>query len=81
MLIFDSPLNRNDAFITISVWDTQQHQYGNIKLNVSSFEDQKKRKEWVYLSSNKKDGTTAKLHVSIVLLNSDVDSLKGILNF
>ena len=43
-----------------------------MKLNAQNFEDQKKRKQWIYLSSNKTDGLTAKLNVSVVVLYSEV---------
>lgn len=61
----------SDPYLTFVVQDLQQNGYGNIKLNITPFSDQKKRKEWIYLSSNK-DGSSAKLNVSIILLNVEV---------
>jgi hypothetical protein len=49
-----------------------QNAYGSLKLNITPFMDQKKRKEWIYLSTSKADGSSAKLNISIVLLTSEV---------
>jgi len=35
-------------------------EYGSIKLNVVHFEDQKKRKEWIYLSDNTREGVVVR---------------------
>jgi len=47
-------------------------EYGSIKLNVVHFEDQKKRKEWIYLSDNTREGVVVRLQLSIVLLKANV---------
>lgn len=72
-----SPYAISDPYLTFNVQDLQQNNYGSIKLNISPFTDQKKRKEWIYLSSNR-DGSSAKLNVSIILLNVEVNIIKSI---
>ena len=70
--IFIRLVNNNDKFVTVSLKDTRGVDYGSIKLNIAHFEDQKKRKEWLYLSENSRDGTVARLQLSIIYLKSNV---------
>lgn len=65
-------LNDTERFFTISLRDIKRTEYGSIKLNVAHFEDQKKRKEWIYLSDNSKEGVVVRLQLAIVLLKSNV---------
>lgn len=65
-------LNDYDKFFTISLRDVKGVEYGSIKLNVVHFEDQKKRKEWIYLSDNTREGIAVRLQLSIVLLKANV---------
>jgi len=65
-------LNDYDKFFTISLMDQRGTEYGSIKLNVVHFEDQKKRKEWIYLSDNTRGGIVVRLQLSIVFLKANV---------
>jgi len=76
--IFSSLLNDYDKFFTISLMDQRGTEYGSIKLNIVHFEDQKKRKEWIYLSDNTRGGIVVRLQLSIVLLKANVKIFKGV---
>ena len=65
-------LNDYDKFFTVSLMDQRGTEYGSIKLNIVHFEDQKKRKEWIYLSDNTRGGIVVRLQLSIVLLKANV---------
>ena len=65
-------VNNIEKFFTLAIYDVQGNEYGSIKLSLAHFEDQRKRKEWIYLSDNTQEGVVVRLNLSIIFLRTNV---------